>query len=405
LNIGWISQALPYLPSRGGFRLGGGNLIKQLSRRHRIDLVSMLIEEDAAHLEWPAPYCASVHTIPVRKASLPMQLANAASAHLWGRPLHQRQELDAIVRPLMREHAWDVVHVEGAYAGGILRSDLPIAKVLALHNSWAPRSDEMLEGAQNFKEWGYYTFRKYHEPRYERLVYPRYERCTVVADADAQAIRENVSNCTVDLIPYGTDTEYFHPVDVAKEPRTLVFHGHLAHAPDVEAALEFADDIFPRVRQRIPDAVFHLVGARPVEKVLELGSRPGIRISADLPDLRSAVCSGGVYVGAIRHWTGLTSRMLEAMAMRMPIVGYPGSIAGLIGVPGKHYLLAHTPQEFAAHVIDLLEHPARAEQLARAVRELVETDYSWESRARTYEELYQQVIKEREQKSWQGHGH
>jgi len=131
------------------------------------------------------------------------------------------------------------------------------------------------------------------------------------------------------------------------------------------------------------------------QKITALASRPGIRISANLPDLRPAVCSGQVYVCAIRHGTGLKSKMLEAMAMRMPIVGYPGAIVGLSGVPGTHYLLAQTPQEFAAHVVDLLQNPRRAEQLAQAGRELVELEYSWESRARAYEELYQRVIEER----------
>ena len=402
MNIGWVSQALPYLPSRGGFRLYGGNLIRQLCRRHRVDLVSLLIEDDAAHLDWPAQYCASVSTIPVRRASLPMQLANVVSAHLWGRPIHYRRELDAIVRAAMREHNWDVVHVEGGYAGGIMNTALAIPKVLSLHDSWTLRCDEMLKCAQSFGERAYYTFLKYHEPRYERLVYPRYERCTVVAPPDVDAVLQTVPDARVDLIPYGTDTEYFHPVSISKEPRTLVFHSHLGYAPNIEAALEFANDILPLVRQRVPDAVFHLIGANPGPKITELASRPGIRISANLPDLRPAVCSGQVYVCAIRHGTGLKSKMLEAMAMRMPIVGYPGAIVGLTGVPGTHYLVAQNPQEFAAHVVDLLQTPRRAEQLARAGRDLVEAEYSWESRARAYEDLYQQVMKEREVQSREG---
>ncbi len=399
MNIGWISQALPYLPSRGGFRLYGGNLIKHLSRRHRIDLVSLLIEDDEAHLDWPAQYCASVHIIPARRTSLPMQLANVISAHLWGRPAHHRRELDAIVRTAMRKHAWDVIHVEGGYAGGITNADWPIPKVLSLHDSWTLRCDEMLKCAQSSRERLYYTLLKFHEPRYERLVYPRFERCTVVAEPDVQEVRKIVPDCKVDLIPYGTDTEYFHPVAVEKQPETLVFHSHLGYAPNIEAALEFANDILPLVRRRVPNAIFHLIGANPDPKITALGSQPGIRISANLPDLRPTVCSGRVYVCAIRHGTGLKSKMLEAMAMRMPIVGYPGAIVGLSGVPGTHYLVAQNPQEFAAHVVDLFKHPERTEALARAGRALVEAEYSWESRARAYEDLYQRIIEERKSKT------
>ena len=329
MNIGFISQALPYLPSKGGFRLYGGNLIRCLSRRHSIDLVSLLIDEDAEHLDWARQHCASVRTIPVNRTSKLLAPFSAVTAHLWGMPLQQRLPMRRILEA--RGVDWDVLHIEGGYAAGIIPSDLPIAKVLSLHDSWTLRCEEILKCSQSFGERLYYRLLSYHEPRYERLVYPRFERCTVVADLDVREVRKTVPNCKVDLIPYGTDTEYFHPVQVTKEHHTLVFHSHLGYAPNIEAALEFANDIFPLVRQHVPGAVFHLVGAKPDPKVTELASRPGIRISANLPDLRPAVCSAQVYVCAIRHGTGLKSKMLEAMAMRLPIVGYPGSIVGLEG--------------------------------------------------------------------------
>lgn len=397
MKIGVVSQALPYLPSRGGFRLYGGNLIRQLSHHHEIHLVSLLIEDDAHHLDWARQYCASVHTLPVSRYRKLLAPVSALSAHLWGKPLQERWRLRSLLSECAR--GWDVMHVEGGYAGGIAPSDLPLAKVLSLHDSWTLRCEEMLKCAQSVGEKLYYQLLSYHEPRYERLVYPRFERCTVVAEPDLVAVRKTAPDSKVDLIPYGTDTEYFHPIAVEKQKNSLVFHSHLGYAPNIAAAFEFANDILPLVRQQIPDVVFHLVGANPDPKIAELASRPGIQIAANLADLRPTVCAGQVYVCAIRHGTGLKSKMLEAMAMRMPIVGYPGAIVGLAGVPGKHYLLAQSSQEFAKHVVDLLQHPARAEQLARAGRELVETEYSWESRARAYEDLYQTVIKERELRS------
>ena len=63
MRIGWISESLPYLPSRGGFRLYGGNLIRTLSKRHQIDLISFLRDDDSQHLDWPQRYCATVEAI------------------------------------------------------------------------------------------------------------------------------------------------------------------------------------------------------------------------------------------------------------------------------------------------------------------------------------------------------
>ena len=392
MNIGLVSQALPYLPSRGGFRLYGGNLIRRLSRRHTLHLVSMLVDDDEAHLDWAKEYCATVRTIKVPRASKVMAPLSLMTAHVWGRPLQQRRAMARTLADCWRD--WDVVHVEGGYVGSIV-PDLGMAKVLSLHDSWTLRCAEMLQCAQSIKEKLYYRMLTLHEPRFERLVYPRFERVTVVAPPDLEEVRRVVPNCRVDLIPYGTDTEYFHPVPVAKEPHTLVFHSHLGYAPNIEAALEFANDIFPLVRKQVPDAVFHLVGASPHPKVLELAERPGIRISANVPDLRPAVCSAQVYVCAIRHGTGLKSKMLEAMAMRLPIVGYPGATVGLTVEHGVHVLEAKTPEQFAAYTVELLKNPDRAERMATAGRQLVEEQYSWESRAQAYEALYERVIEER----------
>ena len=397
MNIGFVSEALPYLPSRGGFRLYGGNLIRCLSRRHTIDLIAFLRDDDEQHLNWPRQYCASVSGLPGNGASMPMRLANVGSAYLWGAPIVGRKQLAARLQEGLAAGRWDVLHVEGEYAGGLISVDLPVAKVLSLHDSWTLRAEEMLKCAQDWRQKLYYRFLQYHEPRYERLVYPRFERCTVVAGPDLDEVRKTVPSAKVDLISYGTDTEYFHPVEVTKQPDTLVFHSHLGYPPNIEAALEFANEIFPVIRREAPGATFHLVGADPDPKVRELGSRPGIKISANLPDLRSAVCSAGIYVCAIRYGTGLKSKMLEAMAMQMPIVAYhPGSTVGIDCMYGEHLLAATTPQEFAAHVLYLRKNPAKADEMAKAARKLVCEKYSWESRARAYEELYQQVKEERQ---------
>ncbi len=392
MKIGFITQALPYLPSRGGFRLYGANLIRWLSRSHQIDLVSLLESNDEEHLDWPRQYCASVTAIP--KENKPwLTPLNYAGGVLYGKPLRYRAALGRVLET--RARTWDVLHVEGGYLGGIVDPALSIPKVLSLHDSWTLRCEEMLKCAQSRRERLYYKLLRYYEPRFERLVYPRFDRCTLVADRDVEAVNAVVPNCRAVLIPYGTDTDYFHPISVPKQEKSLVFHSHLGYPPNIEAALEFANDVLPLVRREMPDATFHLIGADPAPKIRALASKPGITLSANLPDLRSTVCSGSIYVCAIRHGTGLKSKMLEAMGMRMPIVCYPGSTVGLECTHGKDVLVAADPQQFAAHVVTLLRDPARAYLLAHAGRKLVEEKYSWESKAKAYESLYAELIEER----------
>ncbi len=401
MNIGWVSQMLPYVPCRGGFRLYGGNLIPILARRHKIHLVSLLMDDDGRHLDWARQHCASVHPIPDRGRALLTPL-NQASAYLFGQPVQNRRSVQRAVREQAAN--WDVIHVEGGYIGGLVPQDLRLPKVLSVHDAEILRCEEMLRCKLRWSQRTYYRLRRHTEPRYERLVYPRFDRCVVVGDRDLDVLRREVPEANVLLIPYGTDTEYFHPLSAAKERKTLVFHSHLGYAPNIEAVLEFANTIFPLVRREESEAIFHIVGARPGPEILALASRPGIRISADLPDLRGAVCAASVYVCAIRYGTGLKSKMLEAMAMGMPIVCYPGSTVGIACTHGEHLLVAGDPSEFAASVVGLLRNPGQAASLAAAGRRLVEEEYSWDSRAGVYEKLYEQLIGEKGPRVERGRG-
>jgi len=396
MRIGFVSQTLPYLPARDGFRVYGANLIRVLSKQHEIELVSLAHSADKDKLDWARSYCKSVQLLQVGPRSPWAKITNFVSSYAAGKPLVYRAELNAILQESAGPLGWDVMHVEGSFAGGLIEGIPPIPSVLSIHDAEALRAREMLNCKLHFKDRTRYTFRKYIQPRYDRLVYPRFERTVVVAERDSAFLRELVPNARFAVIPHGMDTEYFHSVASSKKRYEMVFHGHFGYPPNVQAAVEFANDVFPLIQSQFPDAVFHLVGAEPQPEVRGLASRPGIRLSANLPDLREAVSSAEIYVCPIRFGTGLKNKMLEAMAMEMPIVAYhPGSTAGIDCVPEKHLLTATNPREFAERAIELFRHPARAEQISKAARQLVLENYSWDSRARTYEELYHTVIAER----------
>jgi glycosyltransferase involved in cell wall biosynthesis len=112
-----------------------------------------------------------------------------------------------------------------------------------------------------------------------------------------------------------------------------------------------------------------------------------------------------VYVSAIRSGTGVKNKLLESMAMGLPVVCTSESAIGLNVRPGKHLLVAGTPEEFAAHVVRLLDDPRRARELACAGRQLVEAEYSWQSRASKFESLYQDLAEARRHRSYTGAGY
>jgi glycosyltransferase involved in cell wall biosynthesis len=391
MNIAWVSSSPPHWPATGGFGLIGGNLIPLLARRHRVDLVSLVRPDDELHLGWARQHCASVETIPTVRQSLPLRLGNFLSGYLWGKNLIYRNEMEAILRDGLRQRHWDILHVEGGFAAGLIPEDLPIPKVLGVHDAEVLRTQEMLKCKLSLRTRLTYMTRKYREPRYERLVYPKFAQCIMVSERDAAFNTKLVPLAKFCAIPNGIDCKYYHPLAVEKDPLSMAFHGNLSYAPNVDAATEFADHILPLVRREQPAVTLHLVGATPARQVEKLALQPGITLSANLPDLRSALCSSMIYVSALRHGTGIKNKILEALAMELPIVCYEASTAGIGCTAGKHLLVAQDESDFAAIVLELLRNPKRAREIARAGREFVVENYSWESRAAAYEQIYERV--------------
>ena len=236
MNIAWISSSMPNARARGGFGIQGGNLIPLLTRRHRVDLISLVSPDDTGHTDWVKQYCARVETIPVRRFGFVQRAASFASGYLRGRYLNHAAEIERLLWSGLKSRSWDVLHIEGGFVAGLIPRGLPVPKVLAVHDAEVLRCQELLRCKLSLRARLRCTIQRYYEPRYERRVYPRFDHCVMVAERDMLFNQELVPKARFSFIPYGIDTNYFHPQPATKVPFSLVFHGNLNYIPNVEAA-------------------------------------------------------------------------------------------------------------------------------------------------------------------------
>src|SRR5215472_165038 len=143
MKIGFLSSSLPYLPCSDGFRIYGSNLIRCLSSRHQIHLISLLWPQDRQYVNWASHFCASLCTIPCERASLPMRFVNLLSVLSCAKQLHCRKTFHASLWHAFRQQDWDVIHVEGPLMAGLLPRHFPIPRILSVHDSWRLRCDEI----------------------------------------------------------------------------------------------------------------------------------------------------------------------------------------------------------------------------------------------------------------------
>jgi glycosyltransferase involved in cell wall biosynthesis len=156
---------------------------------------------------------------------------------------------------------------------------------------------------------------------------------------------------------------------------TLLFIGRLSYPPNADAAVFFCERIFPKIRAARPQARALIVGKHPRRRVQALSRLAGVEVVADVPDIEPFYRRAAVAVTPLLSGAGTRVKILEAMALRTPVVSTSVGCEGLDVVDGTHLLIADEPGEFAEHCLELLADASRRAALADNAYRLVKERY------------------------------
>ena len=87
----------------------------------------------------------------------------------------------------------------------------------------------------------------------------------------------------------------------------------------------------------------------------------------------------------------MKNKILAAMAMRLPVIATPISLAGIDVRPGCDVLMAEAPEEFAENVVRLLADRDESRSLAEAGHARVLQHYSWQAKAATFDTVLEKL--------------
>lgn len=199
---------------------------------------------------------------------------------------------------------------------------------------------------------------------------------TVVTDDEAELFSERTGRRAT-AITNGVDLDYFRPSD--EPPSDLadcVFVGALDYRPNIDAAVWFAEQVWPGVRERHPSVRFRVVGRNPSPVVRRLGRIPGVEAVGAVADVRPYL-RNAVAVAPLRIARGLQNKVLEAMAAGLPVVASPAAAAGLAVTAGVQLVEARSVDEWRLELCSLISSPGDRACLGHAARRFVEQSHDW----------------------------
>jgi glycosyltransferase involved in cell wall biosynthesis len=163
---------------------------------------------------------------------------------------------------------------------------------------------------------------------------------------------------------------------------TIGFMGSLDLELNQRAARLLADEIFPALRQKMPERKLKLliIGRNPPVEILEYPLRtPEIFVTNTVPEVLPYLSKVDILVLPLKGGGGTKLRVLEGMAMGLPIVGSPDSLQGIPGLThDQNVLIAHSPSEFCELTSRLIKNKGSRIRLGNAARELAFNSYSWQ---------------------------
>jgi glycosyltransferase involved in cell wall biosynthesis len=213
-----------------------------------------------------------------------------------------------------------------------------------------------------------------------------------VGEQDAAWMARIGGRRTVHVVPNGVVLPPEDGLIGQAEHPTLSFTGTLDYPPNVDAVHYTVAEIWPRVRQAIPDARLVIAGRNPTPNITALRNRSGIEIAADVPEMVSVLCRSWVSIAAMRTGVGIKNKVLEAWACARPTVMTPVATNGLTLPPGHEALVCSTPTALADAVVALFNDGARRQNLGLAAREHVRRHATWAAAVHQVDRLLQNAV-------------
>jgi len=135
--------------------------------------------------------------------------------------------------------------------------------------------------------------------------------------------------------------------------------------------------VLSRLQLRRPALRFEVIGADPPRAIRDLARLPGVTVTGSVADVRPHVTRAALTVAPLRIARGTQNKVLESMAMGVPVVCSPTVSQGVDAVPGEHLLCASSTEEYLSAIERLLDSPVLRGQLATAARDRVVSHHSW----------------------------
>jgi len=230
--------------------------------------------------------------------------------------------------------------------------------------------------------------------RYTQAKMKLYQGFLACSERDAAMLQEHAPGVPALVIANGVDLYAFAPSERSDlgEP-ILLYIGSMNYYPNIDAVQFFFAKMYEPLRQELPDIRVQIVGHDPPLQIQDLAQLPGVEVTGSVPDVRPYYDQATVFIVPLRLGGGTRLKIVEAMAMDLPVVSTTVGAEGLEIHPGENILIANDAPAFTESVLRLLRDASLRRKIAEGGQRLAR-DYDWMQITKPWPDWVERVVGE-----------
>lgn len=394
-NILVLTPRLPY-PVVGGDKLRIYKICEYLkSKGYSLTLLSFVESNEQKEIAKNNSKKEIFDNVETVKLSKIQSYINSLLGLFSDKPLqvsyYKSGKMKKLVKSKINSGNFDTVLVHLIRMAQYVPEDSNINKVLEMTDAISLNYKRNREaGGKNFKSI-IYNIEESRVKKYEKRCLERFDSTVLVSEIDKDyLVKEfkNIDESKIRVITNGVSEEFVNYNQKDYNQNQLIFIGNLRSHQNEDAILYFLKEIYSLVRKQNPEIKIKVIGSSPSSKVKKYDNKEGIEVTGEVDSVIESAKHGTASVVPVRIGAGVQNKVLESMAMGIPVITTPTGAEGIDELKDEEsVLISEDKNEFAKDVIRITKEKELRNKLSSQGKEIIKNNYSWDKKLQEYLEV------------------
>jgi len=374
-RILFLTSRFPF-PPIGGDKLRTYNFIKYLKKKHQLTIISFIENED--ELNYPDRYNNYFDKIVMIKLPKYQSYFNCVYGIFTDNPLqihyYYSNKMKKAIADELNSNKYDLIIFHLIRMAQYIDDNVDVKNVIDFTDAI---SLNYLRSKKYQKGWssGVNLLESKRVFKYEMESISKADKSIFISKIDAEHLLSKNNSDKIEIVPNGVDLNKFSYYTGEYNLNQISFIGNMRTFPNTDAVLYFVNEIFPILKNKVPELKFFVVGNEPSKEVLKVHDGESIFVTGFVDSVIPFIEKSVVVVAPMRVGAGIQNKILESLAIGTPVVT---TSIGAEGLDSDKLYIANTPHDISIKILELINNPILRREKSLNGRKYIEENYNWD---------------------------